>query len=175
VTQLKAIIATLPASSSASDPLRSYDLVWMLHLVGDLHQPLHAVTRYTKEIPDGDGGANSEMVIPATGDPIVLHFYWDSIFGGYASAFGAIFDAKVKGSFASLQPDKAAATIVDPEKWALESAELARQFAYANPVSPGKNAVLLTRDYETNATNLAKSQAALAAARLANLLNALLK
>jgi hypothetical protein len=51
----------------------------------------------------------------------------------------------------------------------------AQKFAYANPVSPGKNAVLLTREYETNAHNLAKSQAALAAALLANVPNAALK
>ena len=38
-------------------------------------------------------------------------------------------------------------------------------------MSLGRNAVLLTRDYETNARNIARSQAALAAARLANLLN----
>ena len=48
---------------------------------------------------------------------------------------------------------------------------IAKQYAYAPPVSLGRNAVLLTRDYETNARNIARSQAALAAARLANLLN----
>jgi hypothetical protein len=71
--------------------------------------------------------------------------------------------------------DKAAAANLDPQKWAEESEDLAQKFAYANPVSPGKNAVLLTREYETNAHNLAKSQAALAAALLANVPNAALK
>src|SRR5262249_47588746 len=28
-------------ASNSSDPLKSYDLVWLLHLVGDVHQPLH--------------------------------------------------------------------------------------------------------------------------------------
>jgi hypothetical protein len=40
---------------------------------------------------------------------------------------------------------------------------------YAPPVSTGKNAVLLTRDYETNARNIARGQAALAAARLGSM------
>src|SRR5262249_11871760 len=40
VTQLKLMIAALPVSSGASDDVRSYDLVWILHLVGDAHQPL---------------------------------------------------------------------------------------------------------------------------------------
>jgi hypothetical protein len=64
-----------------------------------------------------------------------------------------------------------AAKIADPQKWIEESAELAKQYAYATPVSLGKNAVYLTREYETNAHNIARSQAALAAARLANLIN----
>jgi hypothetical protein len=42
-------------------------------------------------------------------------------------------------------------------------------------VSAGSNATLLTREYETNARNIARSQAALAAARLANLINEALK
>src|SRR5262249_39716321 len=93
VTQLGLMIAALPASSGASDELRSYDLVWILHLAGDVHQPLHAVTRFTRELPSGDRGGNSEQVIPATGETVALHAYWDGIFGGYSSAAGAIFDS----------------------------------------------------------------------------------
>ncbi|WP_404437437.1 S1/P1 nuclease [Bradyrhizobium daqingense] len=48
VTQLNLMIAALPASSGASDDVRSYDLVWILHLVGDAHQPLHGSGRYTR-------------------------------------------------------------------------------------------------------------------------------
>jgi hypothetical protein len=34
-----------PASGhgSASDDVKSYDLLWLIHLVGDTHQPLHAI------------------------------------------------------------------------------------------------------------------------------------
>ena len=39
-TQIALFRKTL-ASSNASDALKSYDLVWLLHLVGDVHQPLH--------------------------------------------------------------------------------------------------------------------------------------
>src|SRR5262249_14251441 len=54
VTQLNLMIAALPPSSGASDDVRSYDLVWILHLVGDAHQPLHAAGRFTRQIPAGD-------------------------------------------------------------------------------------------------------------------------
>lgn len=171
VTQLKLMIAALPPSSGASDDVRSYDLVWILHLVGDAHQPLHAVGRVTKAIPNGDAGGNAELVIPATGETIALHAYWDRMFGGYSSPYGAVFDASAPDGLASIAVNGAEAAISDPEAWIQESAALARQFAYAPPVSTGTNAVLLTREYETAARNIARSQAALAAARLANLLN----
>jgi hypothetical protein len=175
VTQLKLMIAALPASSGASDDVRSYDLVWILHLVGDVHQPLHAVARYTKQIPNGDAGGNAEMVIPATGETIALHAYWDRMFGGYTSPFGAVFDAKDRDGLASIKVNDIAAQISDPQAWIDESAELAKLYAYAAPVSAGTNSMLLTREYETNARNIARSQAALAAARLANLLNSALR
>jgi hypothetical protein len=175
VTQLKVMIAALPASSGASADVRSYDLVWILHLVGDVHQPLHAISRYTREIPNGDAGGNAESVIPATGETISLHAYWDRMFGGYSSAAGAIFDANNGDGLASIAPNAVATQVSDPETWVEESSELAKQFAYAPPVSPGTNAVLLTRQYETNARNIARSQAALGGARLANILNAALK
>jgi hypothetical protein len=175
VTQLTLMIASLPASSGASEDLRSYDLVWTLHLVGDMHQPLHAVARYTAPLAHGDRGGNAEAVIPATGETIALHAYWDRIFGGYATVFGAIFDADGKGDLASVFPDTTAARELDPSVWAQESFALAKTAAYAPPIGDGPDAVALTREYETNARNTARSQAALAGARLANLLNATLK
>lgn len=176
VSQLKLMIAALSAASGASDDLRSYDLVWMLHLVGDLHQPLHAVARFTAQIPEpnGDRGGNEERVVPATGETIALHAYWDRVFGGYSSVFGAIYDA-THGGISSLTPDATKAQILDPDIWAEESFDIAKQQAYLAPIRADKTPVELTRDYETNARNVARNQAALAAARLANLLNGALK
>ena len=171
VTQLNLMMAALPAASGASDDVRSYDLVWILHLVGDAHQPLHGIGRFTRQIPNGDAGGNAEQVIPANGKPMALHAYWDSIFGGYVSPAGAIFDAEDKEGLDNQDVSDAAAKIADPLKWIEESAEVAKEYVYAAPVSLGKNPVLLTREYETNARNIALSRAALAAARLANLIN----
>jgi hypothetical protein len=174
VTQLKIMIVTLPSSSNTSDNLRSYDLSWTLHLVGDLHQPLHAIDRYTAQISGsgGDRGGNAEMVILASGETLALHAYWDGLFGSYSSVFGAIYDADDQtNGLKNVTPDPAKALILDPDVWAQESFELAKQNAYAPPIPNDRTAVQLTRDYETNARNVARSQAALAAARLANLLN----
>ena len=175
VTQLKKMIAALPTSSGASDDVRSYDLVWMLHIVGDLHQPLHATARYTRELPAGDRGGNEETVIPATGEVISLHAYWDRMFGGYSSAFGAVFDAGGKEGIASLDVSGEDLKVLDPEAWASESKAIAENYAYAPPVSTGANPVMLTREYETRARTIARARAALAGARLAEILNEALK
>jgi S1/P1 Nuclease len=45
-------------ASTDPDPLKSYDLTWLLHLVGDVHQPLHSATRVSGAQPDGDAGGN---------------------------------------------------------------------------------------------------------------------
>jgi S1/P1 Nuclease len=175
VTQLNMMIASLPANSGASDDVRSYDLVWILHLVGDAHQPLHGIGRFTRQIPNGDSGGNAEQVIPANGKSMALHAYWDGTFGGYVSPYGAIFDADDKDGLAHFSVNDIAAKVADPQKWVEESAELAKQYAHAAPVSSGKDPVFLTHEYETNARNIALSQAALAAARLSNLINGALQ
>jgi hypothetical protein len=64
-----------------------------------------------------------------------------------------------------IQGQNAVAQISDRQPWVGESAELAKHFVYAQPVSLGRN-MLLSRDYETTARNIARSHAALAAATL---------
>src|SRR5262249_48346305 len=45
VTEIPLLLAGLNTARSAD--VRSYDLVWLIHLVGDAHQPLHCVTRFS--------------------------------------------------------------------------------------------------------------------------------
>ncbi len=188
VTQMKQFIAALPRSANQTDDVRSYDLVWMLHLVGDIHQPLHATTLFTKDLtkkhadkhePDtGDRGGNEIMVVPADGKAVSLHAYWDGLFGSYSTVYGALFDTfdttVIDGISVSKSklpaPSAAEAAIADPDVWAQQSFELAKKYAYAAPVLTGPKPEL-TREYETQARNAAEGQISLAAARLANVLN----
>lgn len=170
LTQIRAQTATLPANSGATDELRSYDLVWLLHLVGDVHQPLHATSRFSAAHPDGDQGGNLVMVKPAKGDTLKLHFYWDGMFGGYATTKGAMLDLNDSG-LESMPVDTAKANEDNPEIWLKETSELAQKFAYSEPVLSATGTAELTRSYETAARDTARSQAALAAQRLANLIN----
>ncbi len=38
---------------------RSIDLCWLLHLLGDVHQPLHCVSFFSAQFSQGDQGGNS--------------------------------------------------------------------------------------------------------------------
>ena len=64
-------------SATASDELKSYDLSWFLHLIGDVHQPLHATTRVTAAHKDGDDGGNGVKLA----SPSNLHSFWDGVLG----------------------------------------------------------------------------------------------
>lgn len=53
------------------------NLRFLIHYVGDMHQPLHTVSRFAKDFPDGDLGGNLFMLTEK--DNITeLHALWDS-------------------------------------------------------------------------------------------------
>jgi len=106
--------------------------------------------------------------------------------GSHLTPQDAINEATVSG-VDKIPVDDGQAQIADPAIWFMESFELAKKFAYAEPVLskitpvklgpdskpdlPSSDAVELTQTYEEDAENIARSQAALAAERLARILN----
>lgn len=55
----------------------------LIHYIGDIHQPLHASSRYTKDFPDGDEGGNGFLVtIKGNSEITNLHALWDSVLLG---------------------------------------------------------------------------------------------
>lgn len=68
--------------AAISDSEKAIALAWILHLSGDIHQPLHTSGRVTEYDPKGDGGGNRFKLSPkgAKGDDdLNLHWFWDSI------------------------------------------------------------------------------------------------
>src|SRR5215831_4854210 len=65
-------------ASDAPDELKAFALVWLLHLVGDVHQPLNAASRFTGA--KGDGGGN-DVTLSCSGCPNDLHHFWDDVLG----------------------------------------------------------------------------------------------
>lgn len=167
------LFRTVLASTTEKDPLKSYDLVWLLHLVGDVHQPLHSSTRVRQAQPNGDGGGNLVSVCttsPCSAANKTLHAFWDEVLGTAADVTAAASAAK------KLAPaDSVLARIKDEGEWVKESFDLAQGEVYKPPVHAGTGPFTLTASYRNGARNLAAKRVALAGARLANLLNAELK
>jgi hypothetical protein len=158
-----------------SDDIKSYDVVWLEHLVGDIHQPLHATSRFTKNHPNGDAGGNLVgLCAKPCGDE--LHAYWDGLLGEAAMTeelvtFGNQLLNRKK-------PLKAGET--DPAKWADESFALAKSSVYVAPISDDNDPAQMVSarpdpDYGAAALRVARSQALLGGYRLAHLLNTHLK
>src|ERR1041384_2115973 len=42
--------------SGSESARRGIALSWLFHLIGDIHQPLHAAQLFSREYPDGDRG-----------------------------------------------------------------------------------------------------------------------
>lgn len=70
--------------ASKPDVERAVALSWALHLVGDLHQPLHTTGLVNADFPTGDRGGNDVFVRdPQRAEFAVrLHALWDDALGG---------------------------------------------------------------------------------------------
>ena len=53
------------SDTNANPELRAVSLSYLIHLVGDMHQPLHCVSLFTAAYPNGDRGGNDFYVKPA--------------------------------------------------------------------------------------------------------------
>jgi hypothetical protein len=167
-TQIAAFRKAL-ASPGSSDDVKSYDLVWLLHLVGDVHQPLHATSRFDRDQPNGDRGGN-EVALCAPPCKEELHLFWDNVLGTQTNSAAAIRKA------AALPPvDANLAAIVEESVWIDESFRAAQRFVYAAPIGVGAGPFILNAQYKADARWLASQRIALAGARLAILLNEALK
>lgn len=66
----------------ANNADKAIAIAWMMHLTGDLHQPLHNSARVTDREPKGDMGGNLFLLTPE-GTPresqLNLHSFWDGI------------------------------------------------------------------------------------------------
>ena len=161
---------------------RAVALCWIFHLVGDIHQPLHAADWHSSKYPEGDLGGNRQFVLdPQTGQPTSLHGYWDgavSRLGEAGPAFerGRELRARYPRSrFAELAAKPKASDFV---AWAVESNALARSQAYGSNLSTSptpEKAPALSAAYIADSTARAERQVTLAGYRLADLLMVLMQ
>jgi len=162
-------------SPNASQTEQARALRYLLHLVGDLHQPLHCATRCTHENPDGDRGGNEFQVRGEKN----LHSFWDGGLRQFerldrplTGAGEARLKTMAQGIIKEFPRSALAAELQKQSvmSWAKESHALAKSLAYnleENERPPNS--------YLKKAKPAARKRVALAGYRLANLLNDALK
>ncbi|WP_157269764.1 S1/P1 nuclease [Azohydromonas aeria] len=151
-------------------------LIWTVHLVGDLHQPLHAYG-------DARGGNDIPVTLQARGplcgdrckpqpqpQPMSLHAAWDfGLLGKLAPSWGALV-AQVEEGFLSSPEGRAAqagmgaGAVLDPVAWANASHALGGRFW--RPAD-----AVLDDAYLEGAAPVLMQQLGLAGVRLAGMLN----
>jgi hypothetical protein len=154
-------IAILSDRQAARDE-RQFALRWIVHLVADLHQPLHSGDA-------GDRGGNLRKVRWA-GRETSLHGLWD---------FDLIHDAGrspesyVRALLGSVRrADKRAIMRGDPRRWALQAHDLAQRFAYGKlPPGPASMVAELGEAYARAVQGALDTQLLRAGLRLAMVLN----
>jgi len=166
---------------TASDKKKAVHYCWLLHLVPDLAQPLHAAAVFTVDLfPAGDKGGNAIKILRhgTSGEGQSLHSVWDGLLGknsnfndvlGGAQQLIADNSAEFNAPFVAMPNDV----------WSTESQALAIQSAYgpilddireAEENGVRLNAIEVPASYFSDSGKVAGKQAVTAGVRLAGVL-----
>jgi hypothetical protein len=164
--------------ASVSDADKAIALAWILHLGGDIHQPLHTSARVTENDPKGDQGGNLFMLSPkgATGnDRLNLHWYWDSIVGRNIPRVSDACDSQYLPAIAQAIMKKHPAAKMQNrlklgqfDDWQQEGFQIASTKLYPASLKFGE---IPPDNYKKMAFEIAQEQIALAGYRLGAMLN----
>jgi hypothetical protein len=178
------MLADLKDPATAKDR-KAIDLCWVEHLVGDIHQPLHATSLFSREFPLGDQGGNLIFVKDAQKVSMPLHTYWDGV-AGMSLSYDAVrkIADRIEGEHPAAQL-KVQVSDLSVINWAKESFEAAKSVVYMNGTLPhvtktealaDPNSVpVLSAEYQQQAIATADMRIALAGGRLAALLEQIAK
>jgi hypothetical protein len=157
--------------ATAPDAARAIALCWILHLTGDIHEPLHNVALFSRiYFPEGDRGGNL-IAVRRDDDLTNLHAVWDGL----------------SNRLDDLAPDEDArktlandvADIHSIDDWARDHHHLAMKFAYSEELKrklraqdPGKRnpQITLSAEYLAAAEEIASSRIIIAGHRIAALI-----
>ena len=155
---------------------RATSLSFLIHFVGDVHQPLHCVSLYSQSFSQGDRGGNLYRINAVSS--YNLHGYWDQGVGLFYSAphtpyvfryqqiqvLAKQWMAEYPRAFFGVRLAEKS-----PAVWAKEGYNLAVTFAYTAPENTAPN-----NQYVQKGQALVHQQIVLAGYRLADILNQLL-
>jgi hypothetical protein len=174
--QAYALNAATLADPGAADAARAQALCWIMHVTGDIQQPLHAAQKFSAADPDGDhGGALAWVKDPQTGEAISLHWFWDLLpvrGDSPAQTRAAARDLAARLPRMSLATG-ANAKAGDFAAWASESYGYAVSDVYGPRINAGRraeDATVVPEAYLTKAKALAERRVTLGGYRLADVL-----
>ena len=175
-----ALTAIAACEKTLADPTapavdRAASLGWLVHLIGDLQQPMHNGTVIDAAFPAPEGDHNGLSVfVSVAGNPITLHWLWDCLPGDFVeypkiTARGTELAAKFpRAGLPELQRAR------DPLAWSLEGRALAIEAPYQHGTlavgTDPKTAPTLPPGYLAAARGLADRRVALGGYRLADVL-----
>lgn len=150
-------------SASTSKTEKRYALEFLLHFVGDIHQPLHSSD-------DHDRGGNDKLVTAPGVAQTKLHAFWDNqLVQIQGAGETAIANQLIANITSAQQTQWAAGTAAD---WANETFALGKDHAYGllpTPTSP--NHYDLPASYVADGKTVVAEQLSKAGVRLAFVLN----
>jgi hypothetical protein len=163
LTEIQRLLAEIGREQGSA--IGPYDLPWIEHLAGDVHQPLHCVSRFLRSQPQGDAGGNRVIVAPNR----TLHALWDDAAGqDVTDAYVNRYAAEVTAQYPL--PERISTS---PQEWVDEGFALAKQEVYTFGLETGSSdrPLALPAAYEENARRIARQRIAIAGYRLAAVLN----
>ena len=132
------------ANPESAPSERAWSLSWILHILGDIHQPLHVSDFFSKDYPAGNAAGTMSYVGDPLGTTIPLHMLWDSnylrtpnleLIDKHAQEFVKKYP---RTTYPELQ-DHPVSTPGCFEVWARESHKVAQDWAFAVETIPDPN------------------------------------
>lgn len=182
--------------ANPSEFAMAMSLRFLIHAVGDIHQPLHNTSRVSENTPKGDRGGNGfpiDSILYGTyqGEPSYLtnlHKLWDSGVQSFASVNAADSDyykkkgetekdkKKVIEHFNNLSEgerkiiENKINNVIDTREWSRESFKLGIEYAY-NGIEENSQT---TKEYTQKGQEVCMEQAYIAGKRLSKILKDIL-
>lgn len=169
-----ALNARVLADPRAPQAERAVALCWVVHVLADMHQPLHAAQRLGSDGAGDHGGATALVVDPVDGTTISLHWLWDLAIERSTDPLKVADDAR--GLEAGGDQPPAAAGDADAlfQTVSKESYALAETVAYGAqaPLAAGSAPAPVSPAYGQRMKAIAALRAVTAGHRIASLLRA---
>lgn len=165
---------SLVNNEMTTDYEKVFALRFLIHIIGDLHQPMHNISRVTSKFPRGDLGGNFFRLNDEKYSN--LHSLWDSglkllpefkrPLSDDKSSWLSIYSEELMASYplSSFSKDIMTASY---KQWQADNIDLVKAYVYTN-IEPNTRP---NEDYLTNNQEIVKKQLVLAGYRLANALN----